>query len=66
MGKSNEARMSMTTDQGICHQLPLRPNFIAQAIVPRNLTSAEAVRLRAFLIALAMPEKQEAKPEQTA
>ena len=42
----------MTT---ICHQFPLRPEYLAQVVVPSDLTREEAERLCAFLQSLAMP-----------
>lgn len=40
-----------------CYEYPLRPNFLAQAVLPRNLTSQEAARLCAFIMTLAQPDK---------
>jgi hypothetical protein len=42
--------------RSICHQFPLRPNYIAQVVVPTDLTREEADRLRAFLMSMAVPE----------
>lgn len=33
---------------------PLRPDFLAQVVIPRDLTTEEARRLVAFLLALAV------------
>jgi hypothetical protein len=37
-------------------EFPLRPNFVAQFVVPRDMTLAEARRLKAFLKTLAIGE----------
>jgi len=36
---------------------PIRPDFMAQVVVPRNLTMAEARRLEAFIMSLAIDEE---------
>ncbi len=38
---------------GLPLSFPLRPDFLAQVVVPRDLTTAEAKRLSAFLLTLA-------------
>jgi hypothetical protein len=42
---------------------PLRPNFTARLILPVDLTSEEAARLRAFLLSLATMEAKNAGEE---
>lgn len=39
----------------LCLDFPLRPDFMAQVVVPKDMTSAEAKRLRGFLLSLAVP-----------
>jgi hypothetical protein len=39
----------------ICYNFPLRPGYLAQAVLPRDLTKEEAARLCAFLMSLAAP-----------
>jgi len=39
----------------LCYDYPLRPNYIAQLVVPRDMTTAEAERLCKFINALVMP-----------
>jgi hypothetical protein len=47
----------MTPDAPICHQLPLRSgSYIAQIVVPANLSKEEANLLCAFLQTLTVPE----------
>jgi hypothetical protein len=36
-------------------RFPLRPDFVAEIIIPRDLTSAEADRLAAFIKAIPPP-----------
>lgn len=38
-----------------CYEYPLRPDFMAQAVLPRNLTAQEAKRICAFIMTLAQP-----------
>lgn len=42
----------------MCYDFPLRPTFLAQAVLPRDMTSQEAARLCAFIMALAQPESK--------
>ena len=44
----------------ICLPFPIRRDFIAQIIVPANMTQDEADRLCAFVMFLAQPEPVEA------
>lgn len=37
---------------GLTLDYPLRPDFIAQVVIPRDLTTEEARRMVAFLLAL--------------
>ena len=48
------------SEQCLALDFPLRPDFMAQVVVPRNLTAAEAKRLCAFLLTLPQPEKPDA------
>lgn len=36
-----------------CYEFPLRPNYMAQAVLPRDLTHEEAERVCAFIKAIA-------------
>lgn len=49
----------------LIYDIPLRPDFIAQIVVPRDLTTLEAKRMRDFLAALAVPESQTGEEEET-
>ncbi len=42
------------TSTGLPLSYPLRPDFLAQVVIPRDLTAEEARRLGAFLMTLAM------------
>lgn len=42
-----------STSTGLPLSYPLRPDFLAQVVIPRDLTSEEARRLGAFLLTLA-------------
>lgn len=39
----------------LCYDYPLRPDFLAQLVVPRDISRAEAKRLCAFIETLAIP-----------
>lgn len=45
---------SAVTDTSLMMPFPLRPTFLAQLIIPRDLTKDEATRLCAFIQALAV------------
>lgn len=45
---------SAVTDTSLMMPFPLRPTFLAQLIIPRDLTKDEAARLCAFIQALAV------------
>lgn len=45
-----------TTTQSLCFSYPLRGDFLAQLVVPRNLTATEAKRLCAFIETLPIPD----------
>lgn len=45
---------SAVTDTSLMMPFPLRPTFLAQLIIPRDLTKDEAIRLCAFIQALAV------------
>jgi hypothetical protein len=51
-GASQTVRAA-ATETSLALPFPLRPNFLAQVVVPRDLTRDEAKRLAAFLDALA-------------
>jgi len=40
--------------KGLAYEFPLRPGFMVQIVVPRDLTVQEAERLYLFLLALAV------------
>ena len=42
----------------ICHQFPLRANYLAQVVLPLNLSKAEADRLCAFVMSLSHPRQK--------
>lgn len=47
-------------DKPLVHQLPMREGrYLAQVIVPRNMTKEEADRLCAFVRSLASPERDQ-------
>lgn len=68
LSKSAEAspRESSTTHGRLAYPFPLRTDFLAEVVVPRDLTVDEAKRLSAFLLALAIDYKpgQENWPHQ--
>jgi len=41
--------------RGHCYEYPLRPDFVAQLVIPRELTERDARRLCAFIQSLVMP-----------
>ena len=41
----------------LCMSYPLRPDYVAQVVVPRDMTTEEAQRLCAFVQALVMPDE---------
>jgi hypothetical protein len=40
----------------MAYPFPIRPKFLAQIVIPRDLTKEEADRLCAFVMSLAAPE----------
>jgi len=48
------AAMAAAGDPGISLEYPLRPDLLAQVVVPRDLTVEEARRMGAFLVTLAV------------
>lgn len=42
--------------QSLALPFPLRPNYLAQIVIPRDMTKMEADRLCAFVISLARSE----------
>lgn len=38
----------------LCNDFPMRPDFLAQVVIPRDMTKAEAQRLANFVLALAV------------
>jgi hypothetical protein len=51
---------------GIALEYPLRPNLLAQVVVPRDLTVEEARRMGAFLVTLAVDFKPSSSSERHA
>lgn len=47
----------------VCLPFPLRPGYLAQVLVPADMTRAEANRLEAFIMSLAQPDP---KPKEQA
>lgn len=47
------AELPTATSMGLPLNYPLRPDFLAQVVIPRDLTAEEARRLGAFLLTLA-------------
>jgi hypothetical protein len=50
---SSSAHAAFATDLNLALPFPLRPNYLAQVVIPRDLTKDEAARLCAFIQALA-------------
>lgn len=46
--------MSLATESNLVLPFPLRPNYLAQIVIPRDMTKDEANRLCAFVQALAL------------
>lgn len=44
----------------ICNDFPLRPDYLAQIVVPRDMTEREAERLCEFIKSLVQPDRDEA------
>jgi hypothetical protein len=44
----------------LCLPFPLRPDFLAQLVVPLDMTKAEADRLSAFVASLVVPSQAQA------
>jgi hypothetical protein len=42
-------------DQEYCIEFPLRKDFTCQFVLPKNMTSQEAMRIAAFIMSLAQP-----------
>lgn len=40
----------------VCLPFPIRPDFLAQIVIPRDLSQVEADRLCAFVKVLALPD----------
>jgi hypothetical protein len=40
----------------LCHQFPLRTNYLVQVVIPADMTKEEAARLVAFVMSLTTPE----------
>lgn len=41
---------------GLCNDFPIRPDFMAQVVIPRDMTMTEAKRLCAFIMAMGLPD----------
>ena len=46
------ARDPITPTPGLALSYPLRPDFLAQVVIPRDMTVSEARRLSAFVMTL--------------
>jgi hypothetical protein len=44
--------------RSVCHHFPMRPGYLAQVVLPADLTTAEAKRLQDFLMSLVIPAKE--------
>ncbi len=47
--------------QQLAYAFPLRPDFMAQFVLPYNLTTEEARRLETFLLSIAATQKDKTK-----
>jgi hypothetical protein len=54
-GLSKELERQFPATPRHCYEYPLRADFMAQAVLPRNLTKKEAERICAFIMTLAQP-----------
>ncbi len=43
----------------LCFEYPLRPDYLAQLVLPRDMTKSEADRLCALIRSLVQPESTE-------
>jgi hypothetical protein len=50
-------------EKTICHNFPLRWNYLAQLVVPFDLTKEDADRLCAFIRSLSATDKDNRKDE---
>lgn len=41
----------------VCNDYPLRPDYLAQVVVPQDMTEREAERLCEFIKAMAQPSR---------
>jgi hypothetical protein len=58
--KASEKREAETlVSSGLTLSFPLRSDFLAQVVIPRNLTAVEAKRLGAFLLTIAVDYQPE-------
>lgn len=48
--------ISLATEANLALPFPLRPGYLAQVVIPRDMTKAEAIRLCAFIQTLAVAE----------
>jgi hypothetical protein len=51
------------TTTSICNDFPLRPGYLAQVVIPRDMTQAEAARLAEFIKSMALPDSAGAEPK---
>lgn len=53
------------SNRGQLYEFPMRPGFLAQVILPRNVTALEVARLCAMLKTLPVPESVDTVPTPT-
>jgi hypothetical protein len=54
MNADMKAILGMATTQSLCLPFPLRYDYVAQIVVPRNLNAEEAEKLCVFIRTLAV------------
>lgn len=54
---------ALVTKTALCMPFPIRSHFMAQIVVPRDMTAAEAERLCVFVRTLAEPPAMPTKDE---
>ena len=64
--RSQPGGLPPTRPDGIALEYPLRPDLLAQVVVPRDLTVEEAHRMGAFLVTLAVDFKPSSSSERHA
>lgn len=56
MNDRERRRSIAEREKWLCLDFPLRSDFTAQVVIPANMTTAEAERLKKFLESLVIPE----------